>query len=68
MLGWYFSPHIHSDLLTGAFVVACHKQNVVSIVVVINEATARQAARVLDFVSPAVSCELSELRLSWGFA
>lgn len=57
VLGWYFSPHIHSDLLTGTFVVACRKRNVVSIVVVINEATTCQAARALDFVSPAVSCE-----------
>lgn len=53
----------------GTFVVACHKQNVVSTIAVIDQVTAHQAMCVLDFVFfSMVSCELSEVRHSWCLA
>jgi len=54
----------------GMFVDACHKQNVVSIVVVINQVTAHQAMCILDFVVFffTFSCELGVVRHSWCLA
>lgn len=53
----------------GTFVVACHKQNVISIIVLIDQVTAHQAMCILDFVFfSMVSCELSEVRHSWCLA